>query len=74
MGAATAKREKAMTNNAGELLLGAKKISEFLGVSPRQVYRLADEGLIPTFKVGGTLSARRSSLDAWLVRLSGESA
>jgi excisionase family DNA binding protein len=50
----------------GDMLLGARAVATFLGISQRQIYRLADERLIPTFKVGGTLSARRSSLTAWM--------
>ena len=50
----------------GDMLLGARAIAGFLGVSQRQIYRLVDEHIIPTFKVGGTISARRSSLNAWM--------
>ena len=53
-------------NPAGDLLLGAPAIASFLGVTQRQVYRLVGEGLVPSFKLGGTVSARRSTLSAWL--------
>ena len=49
-----------MTDNTidGDLLLGANAIARFLGVSPRQVYRLTYDGLVPHFKLGGTVAAR----------------
>jgi hypothetical protein len=49
---------------AEELLIGAKAISKETGIKVRQVYRLAEMGQIPTFKVGGTVAARRSELQA----------
>lgn len=52
---------------SGDLLLGAPKIAEFLGIGQRQVYRLAEERVLPVFKIAGTVSARRSTLTAWLV-------
>lgn len=51
---------------AGDLLLGAPRIADFLGIRPRQVYRLIDDGELPAFKIGGAVSARRSTLNAWL--------
>lgn len=53
----------------GDLLLGARAIGEFLGVDQRQVYRLIDQRVIPSFKVAGAVSARRSSLTAWMAAL-----
>lgn len=49
-----------------DLLIGAKAIAEFLGVSRRQAYRLISDGIAPSFKLGGTVAARRSSLTRWL--------
>lgn len=53
-------------NSVGDLLMGADTIAKFLGISRRQTYRLVYDGLIPSFKLGGTVSARRSSLTRWL--------
>ncbi|PWJ84879.1 excisionase family DNA binding protein [Pseudaminobacter salicylatoxidans] len=53
-------------DNSGDLLMGADTIAKFLGISRRQTYRLVYDGLIPSFKLGGTVSARRSSLTKWL--------
>ncbi len=47
---------------ADDVLMGAKAIADETGIKVRQVYRLAELDLIPTFKIGGTLSARRSEL------------
>ncbi|WP_417426253.1 helix-turn-helix transcriptional regulator [Hoeflea sp.] len=50
----------------GDLLLGAPAIARFLGLNSRQVYRLVYGDVIPVFKLGGSVSARRSSLRKWL--------
>lgn len=50
----------------GDLLIGAGAIAKFLGVTSRQVYRLAYDGIVPHFKVGGSVAARRSSLAKWM--------
>ncbi|MEI6560262.1 MAG: hypothetical protein WCO00_17830 [Rhodospirillaceae bacterium] len=44
---------------ASQVLYGSDKYK-------RRVYRLAEKGAIPVFKVGGTLCARRSTLLAWV--------
>ena len=54
---------------ADDVLIGARAIAIETGIKVRQVYRLAELGLIPTFKLGGTLAARRSELQE---RLSSE--
>jgi predicted DNA-binding transcriptional regulator AlpA len=51
---------------AGDLLIGARAIALFLGVTPRQVYHLAEQRTAPSFKVGGSVAARKSSLNSWL--------
>jgi len=53
-------------NCAGDLLLGAPAIAKYLGVTQRQVYRLVADKIVPSFKVGGTVAARRSSLSTWM--------
>lgn len=54
-------------NAPGELLMGAKAIASFLGISPRQAYRLIYDCTLPSFKLGGTVAARRATLRAWLL-------
>lgn len=53
-------------DHQGDLLLGAAAIGKFLGITRRQTYRLIYDGIAPSFKVGGTVAARRSSLTAWM--------
>ncbi|MHA4733246.1 helix-turn-helix domain-containing protein [Ensifer adhaerens] len=52
-----------------DLLMGADAIAGFLGVTRRQVYRLVYDEIIPSFKLGGTIAARRSSLSKWMEAL-----
>jgi excisionase family DNA binding protein len=51
-----------------DLLLGAGAIATYLGVTRRQVYRLVYDSIIPSFKAGGTVAARKSSLDKWMAK------
>jgi len=53
-------------NGAGDLLLGADAIAAYLGISRRQVYRLVYDAVVPSFKAGGTVAARKSSLTKWM--------
>lgn len=55
-------------NVPADLLLGADAIASFLGITRRQVYRLVYDSVIPSFKAGGTVAARRSSLTAWMAQ------
>lgn len=50
----------------GDLLMGADAIADYLGVTRRQVYRLVYDQIIPSFKLGGTVAARKSSLTKWM--------
>lgn len=58
--------EAANDNPSGDLLLGANAIAAHLGISARQIYRLIYADAIPTFKLGGSVAARRSSLAKWM--------
>lgn len=49
-----------------DLLLGADAIAKFLGITRRQTYRLVYDEVIPSFKAGGTVAARKSSLNNWM--------
>ncbi|MBP1873505.1 excisionase family DNA binding protein [Ensifer adhaerens] len=55
-----------------DLLMGADAIAGYLGVTRRQVYRLVYDEIIPSFKLGGTVAARRSSLEKWMMALEGQ--
>lgn len=54
---------------AQDLMLGAKKIGEFLGVSERQVFYFAETKALPLFKIGGKVAGRKSSLAKYVERL-----
>lgn len=45
-----------------DLLYGVDQIAEHLKMKRRQVYHLHDQGNLPTFKIGGKVCARRSTL------------
>lgn len=47
---------------AADLLYGVKAIAGHLQLTEKQVYHLHDKGELPTFKVGATVCARRSTL------------
>ena len=58
----------------GDLLLGAGAIAKFLGITRRQTYRLIYDEVVPSFKAGGTVAARKSSLTAWMAAQEGRAA
>lgn len=46
-----------------DLLRGATSAANYTGLTRRQIYRLADGGLIPTVRKGRRLYFRKSELD-----------
>jgi hypothetical protein len=58
--------EDPMRQRQGDLLYGVPSIAAFLGVRTRQASHRIASGSIPTFKIGKSICARRSSLAAWL--------
>ena len=56
---------KAMAPAADEIFT-LDEVSAFLKAGKRTVYRLAQSGEIPAFKLGGTGRFRRSELDRWI--------
>ena len=48
--------------DAVDLLYGMAAIGGHIGLTARQVEHLATKGELPTFKLGGTVCARRSTL------------
>jgi excisionase family DNA binding protein len=56
-------------NDNCDLLIGANAIADTLGITRRQAYKLIYAGDLPTFKLGGSVAARRSTLNAWLTGL-----
>lgn len=49
-----------------EDILTIKEVAEYLKVTERTLYRLAQEGRIPAFKVGVAWRFRRSDIDSWI--------
>ncbi|WP_298166664.1 helix-turn-helix domain-containing protein [Novosphingobium sp.] len=49
-----------------EEILTVREVAEFLKVTERTIYRLATEGQIPSFKVGGSWRFQRSDLIQWM--------
>ena len=47
---------------ADDLLEGADEIATFMGWSRRRVFYAAERKLIPIFRIGNRLSARKSTL------------
>jgi hypothetical protein len=48
--------------DTSDLLYGVKAIAAHLRMTDKQVYHLHDKGDLPTFKIGATVCARRSTL------------
>ena len=47
-------------------ILTIREVADYLKVTERTLYRLAQEGKIPAFKVGGAWRFRRGDLDQWI--------
>ena len=54
-----------MTDTNGEILT-LEEVAAYLKAGKRTVYRFAQKGEIPAFKLGGTWRFRRSELDNWI--------
>jgi excisionase family DNA binding protein len=49
----------------GEILT-LNEVAAYLKAGKKTVYRLAQQGQIPSFKLGGTWRFRRTELDRWI--------
>ncbi len=47
-------------------ILTIKEVSEYLKLVEKTAYRLAAEGKIPAFKVGGAWRCRKAEIDRWI--------
>ena len=54
-----------MTEVESEILT-LEEVAAYLKAGKRTVYRLAQKGEIPAFKLGGTWRFRRSELERWI--------
>jgi excisionase family DNA binding protein len=51
---------------AADILRGADAIAKHLGFPRRAVYHAVSKGSLPTFRIGETVCARKSTLAAWI--------
>jgi excisionase family DNA binding protein len=63
---AMAKFEGETMTNPEDEILTLDEVAAYLKAGKRTVYRLAQKGEIPSFKLGGTWRFRRSDLDRWI--------
>lgn len=56
-----------------DIIMGAKAIAKELGTTRQRVYRLAAQGRMPFFNMGGAVCARRSQLEEWMKEQEGKS-
>ncbi len=52
-------------------VMDIRQAAEYLGISDDSLYRYANEGLVPAFKLGNRWRFKRDLLDAWMVEKSG---
>jgi excisionase family DNA binding protein len=58
-------KDETMSHTEGEIFT-LDEVATYLKAGKRTVYRLAQKGEIPAFKLGGTWRFRRSELDEWI--------
>lgn len=49
-----------------------KEVAAYLKLAEKTSYRLASEGKLPGFKVGGSWRFRKSEIDRWIVEQEGK--
>ncbi|MDC7689822.1 helix-turn-helix domain-containing protein [Vogesella indigofera] len=54
-----------MADPIGDILT-LEEVAAYLKAGKRTLYRLAQQGAIPAFKLGGTWRFRREELDRWI--------
>jgi excisionase family DNA binding protein len=54
--------DKAMTDK----ILTLKEVAEYLKLAEKTAYRLAAEGKLPGFKVGGSWRFKRDDIEKWI--------
>ena len=54
-------------------IMTIKEVAEYLKLTEKTAYRLAAEGKIPGFKVGGAWRFRCAEIDEWIERKTKES-
>ncbi len=61
-----------MSNDKADLLYGAPAIATYLGMTAAQVYHLHAQGVIPTFKIGKKVAAKRTAVAQWIEQLAAQ--
>ena len=49
-------------------IMTMKEVAEYLKINEKTAYRLASEGKLPGFKVGGSWRFKKSDIDIWIDR------
>lgn len=49
-------------------IMTVKEVAKYLDVHPMTLYRLAREGRIPAFKIGGQWRFQKKALDRWVAQ------
>ncbi len=49
-------------------IMTIREVADYLKLTEKTAYRLAAEGKIPGFKVGGSWRFRRDEIEAWIDR------
>jgi|TARA_R110000796_G_scaffold102044_14_gene210928 excisionase family DNA binding protein len=47
-------------------ILTLKEVAEYLKLTEKTAYRLASEGKLPGFKIGGSWRFKRDDLESWI--------
>ncbi|MDD3030563.1 MAG: helix-turn-helix domain-containing protein [Alphaproteobacteria bacterium] len=47
-------------------IMTIKEVSEYLKLAEKTAYRLAAEGSLPGFKIGGSWRFQKAEIDAWI--------
>lgn len=53
-------------------IMTLKEVAEYLKLAEKTAYRLAAEGKLPGFKVGGSWRFRREDIDRWIEKMKTE--
>ncbi|MFW0778203.1 MAG: methylation-associated defense system helix-turn-helix domain-containing protein MAD1 [Rickettsiales bacterium] len=53
-------------------IMTMKEVAEYLKLNEKTAYRLASEGKIPGFKIGGSWRFEKNDLDEWIKEQKGK--
>lgn len=62
--------EKSLSPTMGEniVIMTVHDVAQYLRMSEAKIYRLAKEGGVPCFRLGGSWRFRRDLIDEWTIR------